>query len=150
MLVIHQLTILNVAGAPADRLQVMGEAGEQFHPGQSATLRLGPKTVLARFGMLHPAVLKQFDIDAPVAAVELFLDALPGKQMPLTQLSPALQGLPKGHDFAGSIQSYEWNHPGTWRGPIVRGSEGYLLSRKAVRIVAEHHRFNHRNASIPS
>jgi phenylalanyl-tRNA synthetase beta chain len=42
------------AGAPVDNLQVMGEAGAQFHPGQSATLRLGPKTVLARFGMLHP------------------------------------------------------------------------------------------------
>jgi phenylalanyl-tRNA synthetase beta chain len=47
------------AGAPVANLQVMGEAGPQFHPGQSATLRLGPKTVLARFGMLHPATLKR-------------------------------------------------------------------------------------------
>jgi phenylalanyl-tRNA synthetase beta chain len=43
-------------------------------------LRLGPKTVLARFGVLHPATLKAFDIDAPVAAVELFLDAIPAKR----------------------------------------------------------------------
>ncbi|WP_374529392.1 phenylalanine--tRNA ligase subunit beta [Novosphingobium sp.] len=74
------LALLAEAGAPVDNLQVMGEAGAQFHPGQSATLRLGPKTVLARFGMLHPAILKQFDIDVPVAAVELFLDAIPGKR----------------------------------------------------------------------
>ena len=74
------LALLAEAGAPIDNLQVMGEAGAQFHPGQSATLQLGPKTVLARFGMLHPALLKQFDVDGPVAAVELFLDAIPAKR----------------------------------------------------------------------
>jgi phenylalanyl-tRNA synthetase beta chain len=74
------LALLAEAGAPVDNLQVMGEAGAQFHPGQSATLRLGPKTVLARFGMLHPALLRQFDIAGSVAAVELFLDAIPAKR----------------------------------------------------------------------
>jgi phenylalanyl-tRNA synthetase beta chain len=74
------IALLAEAGAPADRLQVMGEAGPQFHPGQSGTLRLGPKNVLARFGMLHPATLRQFDIDMPVAAAEIFLDAVPGKK----------------------------------------------------------------------
>jgi phenylalanyl-tRNA synthetase beta chain len=74
------LALLAEAGAPVDNLQVMGDAGAQFHPGQSATLRLGPKTVLARFGMLHPALLRQFDIAGSVAAVELFLDAIPGKR----------------------------------------------------------------------
>jgi len=74
------LALLAEAGAPIDNLQVMGEAGGQFHPGQSATLRLGPKTVLARFGMVHPATAKAFDLDGPVAMVELFLDAIPGKR----------------------------------------------------------------------
>ena len=74
------LALLAEAGAPVDKLQVMGEAGPQFHPGQSATLRLGPKTTLARFGMLHPAILKLFDLDVPVAAVELFLDAIPARK----------------------------------------------------------------------
>jgi phenylalanyl-tRNA synthetase beta chain len=46
---------------------VMGDAGAVYHPGQSATLRLGPKTQLASFGMVHPATLKAFDIDVPVA-----------------------------------------------------------------------------------
>ena len=74
------LALLEAAGAPVANLQVMGEAGPQFHPGQSATLRLGPKTVLARFGALHPATLKAFDIDGPVMAVEIFLDAIPPKK----------------------------------------------------------------------
>jgi phenylalanyl-tRNA synthetase beta chain len=74
------LQLLEAAGAPVANLMVMGEAGPQFHPGQSATLRLGPKTVLARFGMVHPATLKAFDADGPIAAVELFLDAIPAKK----------------------------------------------------------------------
>lgn len=74
------LELLEQAGAPVGNLMVMGDAGAQFHPGQSATLRLGPKTVLAGFGMVHPATLKAFDVDGPVAAVELFLDSIPAKK----------------------------------------------------------------------
>lgn len=96
------LALLAEAGAPVDNLQVAGEAGEQFHPGQSGTLRLGPKTVLARFGMLHPALLKAFDIAAPVAAVELFLDAIPAKKSSsfarTPYAPPALQAVTR--DFA--------------------------------------------------
>ncbi len=81
---------------------VMGDAGDQFHPGQSATLRLGPKTVLARFGALHPATLAAFDIDGPVMAVELFLDAIPAKKGAAFARSayapPALQAVKR--DFA--------------------------------------------------
>src|SRR6185369_665655 len=97
------LALLAEAGAPVDNLQVMGEAGGQFHPGQSATLRLGPKTVLARFGMVHPATAKAFDLDGPVAMVELFLDAIPGKRGAATfaraaYAPPALQAVTR--DFA--------------------------------------------------
>jgi phenylalanyl-tRNA synthetase beta chain len=74
------LALLAQAGAPVDNLQVMGEAGPQFHPGQSATLRLGPKQVLARFGMLHPLTAKAFGLEGPVAVVELFLDRIPAKK----------------------------------------------------------------------
>lgn len=100
------LALLAEAGAPVDNLLVMGEAGPQFHPGQSATLRLGPKTVLARFGMLHPATLKAFDIEAPVAVVELYLDAIPvrkgaakeGGFARVNYAPPALQAVTR--DFA--------------------------------------------------
>ena len=74
------LALLDAAGAPVEKLQVMGEAGDQFHPGQSGTLRLGPKNVLARFGALHPLTADNFDIAGPVMAVELFLDAIPAKK----------------------------------------------------------------------
>ncbi|MET0589352.1 MAG: phenylalanine--tRNA ligase subunit beta, partial [Novosphingobium sp.] len=97
------LALLAEAGAPVENLQIMGEAGPQFHPGQSATLRLGPKNVLARFGMLHPSVAKHFDIDAPVAVVELFLDAIPARKGQATfarahYAPPALQAVTR--DFA--------------------------------------------------
>ena len=58
------LALLAEAGAPVDKLQVMGEAGPQFHPGQSATLRLGPED-RAR-ALRHAAsrdAAQQFDID---------------------------------------------------------------------------------------
>ena len=94
--------LLAAAGAPADRLQVMGEAGEAWHPGRSGTLRLGPKTILARFGLLHPTLLKGFDLDGPVAGAELYLDALPAKRasgfMRPAYTPPALQ--PVRRDFA--------------------------------------------------
>ena len=72
--------LLAEAGAPVDKLMVMGEAGPQFHPGQSGTLRLGPKNVLARFGAVHPSTLDAFDVDGPVMAVEIYLDAIPAKK----------------------------------------------------------------------
>ena len=97
------LALLEAAGAPVGNLMVMGEAGDQFHPGQSATLRLGPKNVLARFGALHPKTLQIFDIDGPVMAVELFLDAVPPKKRGgsfarAAYAPPALQALHR--DFA--------------------------------------------------
>ena len=99
------LALLAAAGAPVDNLQVMGEAGETWHPGQSGTLRLGPKTVLAAFGMLHPSTAKAFDLDGPVAAVELYIDAIPGKRssgfMRVAYAPPTLQAVKR--DFAFTV-----------------------------------------------
>jgi phenylalanyl-tRNA synthetase beta chain len=99
------LALLAAAGAPVDNLQVMGDAGETWHPGQSGTLRLGPKTVLAAFGMLHPSTAKAFDLDGPVAAVELYIDAIPGKRstgfMRPAYAPPALQAVKR--DFAFTV-----------------------------------------------
>jgi len=103
------LALLAAAGAPVDNLQVMGpesgKAGETWHPGQSGTLRLGPKTVLAAFGMLHPSTAKAFDLDGPIAAVELYIDAIPGKRstgfMRPAYAPPALQAVKR--DFAFTV-----------------------------------------------
>ena len=78
------LALLAQAGTPIDNLQVMppepDPAGAVWHPGQAGTLRLGRKTVLASFGLLHPKVLKAFGLDADVAAAEVYLDAIPAKR----------------------------------------------------------------------
>ena len=73
------VALLAAAGAPVENLQVFVDAGEAWHPGQSGTLRLGPKTVLAAFGVVHPTVAKAFDV-AGAAAVEVYLDAIPPKR----------------------------------------------------------------------
>ncbi|RME62338.1 MAG: hypothetical protein D6782_12405 [Alphaproteobacteria bacterium] len=64
-------------GVPAARLQVAAQAPAHYHPGQAGALSLGPKAVLAHFGVLHPSVLAHYGIKLPVAAAELYLDAVP-------------------------------------------------------------------------
>jgi phenylalanyl-tRNA synthetase beta chain len=96
------LALLAAAGAPATKLQMMGEAGEAYHPGQSGTLRLGPKTVLAAYGVLHPNIARAFDLGGTVVAGELFLDAIPVARksgfMRAPYAPPALQAVKR--DFA--------------------------------------------------
>jgi phenylalanyl-tRNA synthetase beta chain len=101
------VALLAAAGAPVDRLQVMEPVSGVYHPGRSGTLRLGPKTVLAEFGELHPATLKAFDLDGPVAAAELYLDAIPAKRanghMRSAYAPPALQAVRR--DFAFLVRA---------------------------------------------
>ena len=96
------MALLAAAGVATDSLMVMAEAGEHYHPGQSATLRMGPKNVLAAFGTLHPATAKAFDLDGTVIAAEIFLDAIPAKKaagfMRAPFTPPALQAVTR--DFA--------------------------------------------------
>ena len=96
------LALLAAAGAPVANLQSFGEASGAYHPGQSGTLRLGPKTVLAEFGVLHPSLAKQFSLTGTVVAGEIFLDAIPGKRksgfMRAPYAPPALQAVKR--DFA--------------------------------------------------
>ena len=96
------LNLLNAAGAPVGNLQSFGGASAAYHPGQSGTLRLGPKTVLAEFGVLHPSLAKQFGLAGTVVAGEIFLDAIPAKRktgfMRPPYAPPALQAVKR--DFA--------------------------------------------------
>lgn len=68
---------LAALGFDATKAQITRDCPPWYHPGRSGTLRLGPKTVLAYFGEIHPATLKALDVEAPVAAFEIFIDALP-------------------------------------------------------------------------
>jgi phenylalanyl-tRNA synthetase beta chain len=69
--------LLDAAGAPVDNLQVFPDAGPTWHPGRSATLRLGPKAIVAAFGELHPALQKSLDAPAGAVAAEIYLDSIP-------------------------------------------------------------------------
>ncbi|MEJ7925902.1 phenylalanine--tRNA ligase subunit beta [Sphingobium sp. AN641] len=94
--------LLAAAGAPVANLQNFGDASAAYHPGQSGTLRLGPKAVLAEYGVLHPALAKQFGLTGVVVAGEIFLDAIPAKRksgfMRAPYAPPALQAVKR--DFA--------------------------------------------------
>ena len=96
------MALLAAAGAPAERLQVMEATGGIWHPGRSASLRLGPKTILAELGELHPSLLRTLDLEGPAVAAEIYLDAIPTRReagrMRSAYAPPALQ--PVTRDFA--------------------------------------------------
>jgi phenylalanyl-tRNA synthetase beta chain len=71
------MALLEAAGAPVANLQIFPDAGPTWHPGRSATLRLGPKTIVAAFGELHPKLEKLIDSPERAVAAEIYLDAIP-------------------------------------------------------------------------
>jgi phenylalanyl-tRNA synthetase beta chain len=71
------VALLAGLGFEASRAQLVRAAPAWFHPGRSGAFRLGPKTLIAVFGELHPEVLAALDVAGPVAACEVFLGALP-------------------------------------------------------------------------
>jgi len=96
------LAALGAAGAPVDNLQCVAEAPAWYHPGRSGSLKLGPK-VLAQFGELHPGVLKTMDVKGPMAAFEVFLEAVPEPKAKPTKTRPLLKASafhPVERDFA--------------------------------------------------
>ncbi|HVY12489.1 MAG TPA: phenylalanine--tRNA ligase subunit beta, partial [Alphaproteobacteria bacterium] len=70
------MAALEAAGVPPSSLQTAREAAGWYHPGRSGVLKQGTLT-FAQFGEIHPAILQKLDIRGPVAAFEVFLDALP-------------------------------------------------------------------------
>jgi phenylalanyl-tRNA synthetase beta chain len=96
------LALLEAAGAPVANLTLSPDAGPTWHPGRSATLGLGPKTILAAFGELHPRLAKDLDAPAGTVAAEIYLDAIPAPRASGRARSafspPALQAIKR--DFA--------------------------------------------------
>jgi len=90
---------LAAAGVPVERLSVLPPADPWFHPGRSGRLALGPKTVLAGFGELHPRIAASREA---VAVAEIYLDALPAarsaKRARAAFTPPPLQAVTR--DFA--------------------------------------------------
>ncbi|MDO9430758.1 MAG: phenylalanine--tRNA ligase subunit beta [Phenylobacterium sp.] len=97
------MSLLDDLGAPTTSLQV-AQSGQSdwWHPGRSAALRLG-KNTLVEFGEIHPRILKALDVEGPILAFELIVDALPEPKKKATKTKPALELsalMPLSRDFA--------------------------------------------------
>lgn len=96
------VALLDAAGAPVANLQLFPDAGPNWHPGRSAKLGLGPKTIVASFGEIHPRLVKLLDAPAGSVAAEIYLDAIPApRAKDRTRVAftpPALQAVTR--DFA--------------------------------------------------
>ena len=96
------VALLEAVGVSTTNLQLFGDTSALYHPGRSGRLCLGPRNMLAEFGELHPNTLKALDLDGPVMAGEVYLDAIPMPRSsglmrkPFTP--PALQSVTR--DFA--------------------------------------------------
>lgn len=97
------LSLLDDLGAPTGSLQVVqGGLSDWWHPGRSAALRLG-KTAIVEFGEIHPRILKALDVEGPILAFELIVDAIPEPKKKAAKTKPALELsalMPLSRDFA--------------------------------------------------
>ena len=66
-------SILDSFNVPTDNLLYEKVEGQIYHPGKSSSLRLG-KNMIAKFGEIHPILLKIMDINFKVFGFEIFLD----------------------------------------------------------------------------
>jgi phenylalanyl-tRNA synthetase beta chain len=96
------LAVLAALGIDASKPQIVRGAPSWYHPGRSGAIQLGPKSVLAHFGELHPETAKAMDLTGPCALFEVFLDAVPTARKKGTAKGPlALSDLqPVRRDFA--------------------------------------------------
>ncbi len=97
------MALLGALGVPTGGLQVVPGGPAWFHPGRSATLQFGPKAIVGHFGELHPRALKALDVEGPIAAFEIILDALPAPKAKPTKIKPKLELSdlqPLSRDFA--------------------------------------------------
>ncbi len=92
---------LAACDVPVENLQVTADPPAWYHPGRGGSIRLGPKTVLAHFGEIHPRLVAALGLKGPAVGFEIYLDAAPfpkaQRQRPALRLS-AFQ--PVERDFA--------------------------------------------------
>lgn len=121
------LAALAALGVPVQRLAVAAPADPWWHPGRSGRLALG-KAVLADFGLIHPRTAGQFDVKGPVAAAELYLDALPPASRRRSAWAPAAL-LPVRRDFAFVVND---DQPADALLRAVAGADKALISNVAL------------------
>ena len=84
------MALLSALGVNANAVQVVPSGPSFLHPGRSATLQFGPKTVVGWFGQLHPSTCEALDAEGPIVAFEITLDAIPAPKAKPTKTKPKL------------------------------------------------------------
>jgi phenylalanyl-tRNA synthetase beta chain len=97
--------VMAAVGVPLDALQLTDDAPRFYHPGRSAMVRQGPRTVLGSFGEVHPRVLTTLGLPGPMVAFSLNLDAVadPKRRRRAPPDLPSFQ--PLRRDFAFLVDS---------------------------------------------
>lgn len=94
------LAVLSHLGVPMDAVTTALSTPSYYHPGQSGALMQGPKTTLAYFGTLHPALAQKLDLPVGAVAFEIFLGEVadPKRRKKTPPALPPFQ--PLRRDFA--------------------------------------------------
>ncbi len=118
--------LLAALGVPMEALTSVPEAPAWYHPGRSGVIKQGPKTVLAQFGELHPAMQASMGLDGPAVAFELFLDQIadPKRRRRAAPEFSTLQ--PVRRDFAFLVEA---SLPADTLLRAVRGAERTLIAQ---------------------
>ncbi len=93
---------LKAMNCPTDNLQIVREAPEYYHPGRSGVLKMG-KNIIAYFGEIHPQIIDDIDVKAPVVGFEIFINNIPvprKKKSTAKKLLQLSQFQPVNRDFA--------------------------------------------------
>ena len=102
------MRLLDLMGAPMAALQlVQGQSAAHWHPGRSARLPMGPKTLMAEFGALHPGLVKTMDLDGAYLGFEIRLESLPAVKAKASKARTSLNLsnlMPVKRDFAFVVQ----------------------------------------------
>ena len=97
------LAVLHACKVNPEGVRVVSEGPSHYHPGRKGRLMLGPKTILAEFGEIHPAITKTLDLETRAIGFEVFLDRLPKPKKKKSCARPALKVSnfpPVDRDFA--------------------------------------------------
>jgi phenylalanyl-tRNA synthetase beta chain len=84
------MALLAALGVATGGLQIVAGGPDWLHPGRSARLQFGPKSVIGAFGEIHPATLERLDVKGPLIAFELDLTLLPLPKVKATRTKPKL------------------------------------------------------------
>ena len=88
------LAVLASCRVNADAARVVADGPGHYHPGRRGRLMLGPQTVLAEFGELHPGILRDLEVGGRAVGFEVFLDRLPKPRQRPARSRPPLKASP--------------------------------------------------------